>query len=41
MQYLVTWSEGEEVAYLILGEQDLCRLGMDDKNYIITEFSTH
>lgn len=42
MEYLVTWISGEEVAYLILGKQDLCHLGMDDKNFIITELScTH
>ena len=38
MDYLVTWIEGEEVAYLILDERDLrCLGGREDKNYIITE----
>lgn len=42
MEYLVTWISGEEVAYLLVCEQDLCHLGMDDKNFIVTEInSTH
>lgn len=39
MQYLVTWISGEEVAYLLVDKQDLCHLGMDDKNFIVTELS--
>lgn len=42
MEYLVTWIEGEEVAYLILGKQDLCHISLEEKNHIITELkSTH
>ena len=42
MEYLVTWISGEEVAYLLVSEQDLCHLGMDDKNFIVTEINpTH
>lgn len=41
MEYLVTWIEGDEVAYLILDEHDLRHLGMEEKNCIITELSIH
>ena len=40
MSYLVTWIEGEEVAYLICTEEDLCHLGVrHDKNSIVTELN--
>ena len=41
MDYLVTWIEGEEVAYLILGKEDLCHLGLQEKNFIVTELNIH
>jgi hypothetical protein len=40
VEYLVTWISGEEVAYLLVSEEDLCHLGLNDKNCIVTELCT-
>jgi hypothetical protein len=35
MQYIITWSEGEEVCYRFVSEEELKDLVEDDKEYII------
>jgi hypothetical protein len=35
MQYIVTWSEGEEVFYRFVSEEEIKDIVEDDKKYII------
>lgn len=35
MQCIVTWTEGEEVCYRFVSEEEIESLMEDDKNYIV------
>lgn len=39
MQYIVTWTEGEEVCYRFVSEEEIKDLVEDDKEYIIAGLS--
>ncbi|MDD4237781.1 MAG: hypothetical protein PHT62_04425 [Desulfotomaculaceae bacterium] len=37
MQYIVTWSEGDEVCYRFVDEEEISSLFEEDKKYIVAE----
>ncbi|MCL6558750.1 MAG: hypothetical protein K6U74_08070 [Firmicutes bacterium] len=39
MEYMVTWTEGEEVCYRFVTESEIDKLVEEDKDYIITSLS--